>query len=315
MIHGLFILLALAVAAVPARGGRIAALTYGASPGGVGLKDAPGAERQGPRSFAVDTAGRVYICDTVNARVLVVSPGGGTEAQFPVEGFVTDIAADGEDGVLVLDEEASALRRYDLKGAPRGSIPVSPALVEEKEVMAVRDGRVCLRSRDHEEYAVAALERGVLRKAAPEARAPRGAGGSGGLFYDVRKDSRERAGVTVRDGGGRIVRAFGLAIPRLASVAFLGADGGGNACLQVEQIRTDGIGVSLGVLRVGPDGGILARIDDIPNDYACWTARLLFADSHGDIYQVLPARDRVHVNRWRWNTSDAADLRDEGGEP
>lgn len=70
MIDGLSMLLALAVAAapVPACAERLASFPYGAAPGSVGLKDAPGAERQGPRSFAVDARGRVLMVSGVGPR-------------------------------------------------------------------------------------------------------------------------------------------------------------------------------------------------------------------------------------------------------
>lgn len=300
MIRHLCALLAIASAVVSsaARAEQLGSFSYGTARGCVGLNDAPGAERQGPRSFAVDARGSVYICDTVNARVVVVPRGGGAPAHYPVEGVVADIAPDGEGGFLVIDEAAAAIRRYDASGAPRGGVRVPRALMEQKDLLAVTGGRVCLRSREGKERSVAALEGTTIVDAAPAAQRD---GETACLSYDVRKETGEGAAVTVRDGGGTIVRRFGFAVPRLASVAFLGADARGNICVQVERHRPGGGGVSLGVVRLGPDGKILSRLNDLPNDYACWTARLLCTDANGDICQLLPARDRVYVNRWRWN--------------
>jgi sugar lactone lactonase YvrE len=74
-----------------------------------GWVDVPAAEGAGPavlRSFALDSAGRVYALDIVGRRVAVIGPGGGLERAIPLPAdarFPTDLTVDPRGTVFVVD--------------------------------------------------------------------------------------------------------------------------------------------------------------------------------------------------------------------
>jgi hypothetical protein len=40
-------------------------------------------------------------------------------------------------------------------------------------------------------------------------------------------------------------------------------------------------------------------IQNLPNDYYVWTAKLLQVSDSRDVYQALPTREAVQVNGWQ----------------
>jgi len=74
----------------------------------------------GPRSFAVDTDGYMYIGDTFNHRVLVISPAGVPVAEFNFapeavggEPLIQDIAVDRQRDIYIADFGGTGVYRYD----------------------------------------------------------------------------------------------------------------------------------------------------------------------------------------------------------
>lgn len=275
------------------------AVSYGDRPDQLGAVRAPGVERQGPASFAVDGEGNLYIGDTVNGRIKAFSPSGKMLGDFAAAGTVSDIALDETGGVLTLDGISGTVAAYDPAGRPRGSFLLPPELRAQVRTLRLAGGRVVLVGRDQEEFDCGVLEKGELRQREKIA-VSKGWAAESGKSYAALRVSGSLAELEIREG--EETRTVGLPVPRLASIVFLGEDRSGNAYLQVEQSRASGPGVDLGVLKVDGEGNPLAMVEKIPNNYSNWTARLLAIDRAGDVFQVLPGPDGVALNHWSWET-------------
>jgi len=85
----------------------------------------------------------------------------------------------------------------------------------------------------------------------------------------------------------------------LASIVFLGEDQDGNIYIQTEIGNKGKIGMKkLEVRKYDPRGNLLTTLD-IPNtEYSIWTVKLLHVDRTGDIWQVMPGKNKLFVNRW-----------------
>jgi len=280
---------------------KIATLSYGNQSGRIGLIDIPEQERQGPQSFAVDENGNIYICDSVNGRIQIVSSDGENARGIPIEGKPADIVLDKEGNIIVLDCSKHKLCHYNQQGELLGEIPVKKSHLEAKDMMRFQDGNVYIRNWDQTEQVIARIEGGELIERSSEDEPQDGMGGRKQLYYQVRKLSGKTAEYNVKGGDGTLLNSIELYLPGLASIDFLGEDSGGNIYLQVEQCRPSGPGVNLGVIKLDEAGNRIASIDNIPNGYASWTTKLLTIGDTGDIFQMLPARGAVELNRWKWN--------------
>ncbi len=272
-------------------------VSYGNRSDQIGAVNAPGVERQGPASFAIDGEGNLYVGDTVNGRIKAFSPGGKTVLDIAASGALLDLALDDAGNIFAFDGRAGTLAAYDSNGKPVSAIPIPPDLLPKVQNLRLVGGRIVLVGRDQEEFELGSLEDGELKKREKIA-VSKGLAAESGKSYAARKVSESLAELEIR--GGEETRRVGLPVPRLASIVFLGEDRSGNAYLQVEQSREAGPGVDLGVLKVDGEGNPLAMIEKIPNNYSNWTARLLAIDRAGDVFQVLPGPDGVALNRWNW---------------
>ena len=276
----------------------IARLNYGAGPGMIGRIDTPGTERQGPRSFAVDGTGSIYICDTINKRVAVFGPDGKVKRTLAEVGIPTDIAVTESGTVYILDEETGKILGFLPDGKRLPDMPVPSSLLTRTQSLETLGESLFLRTRDQEEYELIS----------PGAKGSSDQGRVEGPFRGsrispetsclVRKVSSEEGEVQIVGQGGEVVDTIPLPVDRLASIVLLGRDEEMNLYLQVEQSRPDTPGVALGVIKLNPGWIILDKIENIPADYSNWTARLLQVDGKGDIVQMLPGPDAVELNRW-----------------
>jgi hypothetical protein len=247
----------------------------------------------------VDGQGRIYLCDSVNGVIQIINPSGQPGARIEAGPFLADVAVSEDGEVLVLDEVGGMLRCYGWEGEARGVIPVASRLLAEKDVLGISGREVYLRTRDQADCRVGRIESGQL-VVSPAAESPVPGVREGGQSYTVRVAGEDRGELEVWGGDGAIIQRYDLDIPRLASLSLLGEDESANIYLQTEQIGSEGIGIDLGVLRLDPEGRVTGVIEEIPNDYANWTARLLQVNARGEIYQMLPAREAVYLNTWQW---------------
>ncbi|MDA8241410.1 MAG: hypothetical protein M0Z67_13700 [Nitrospiraceae bacterium] len=101
-------------------------IPYGKGPGEVrAVKESEGGSI-GPRSFAVDAEGKIYICDTWNGRVQVLSPTGIFLFTIPLKDdiFAEDIVVDDRGYIYIYDGSVRKLYQIDELGKVLSSIDV-----------------------------------------------------------------------------------------------------------------------------------------------------------------------------------------------
>ena len=274
-------------------------IAYGNGSSEIGRINLPEVERQGPQSFAVSGKGDIYISDTVNSRVQIYGPDGKLKRSIAIPGRPGDIAVTEAGDLFVLNEGKGDILHFSPEGDKLSQIPISRTILSDLESFRTMGGQLLLRTRDQEEYEIAVAEDG-------KAGAVRGPFRGSRLTPDatclVRKVSGAGGEVSIIGRGGKVMDTIPVPVDRLASIVFLGRDEEKNLYLQVEQTRSDGTGVELGVLKLNPAGILLDKIRDIPNNYSNWTVRLLQVNDKGDIYQMLPGPEAVELNRWSRNS-------------
>jgi hypothetical protein len=82
---------------------RALQLSWGAAPGKVGHVDAREANFEGPKAFAVDERGAVYLLDQVNARIQVFEKGAFSRAVLLPGNTYDDLVLDVDGGLVLMD--------------------------------------------------------------------------------------------------------------------------------------------------------------------------------------------------------------------
>ena len=124
--------------------------------------------------------------------------------------------------------------------------------------------------------------------------------GASGKIYKIRAtnpSTPEEKEIFITDPSGPASNVL-LKIPNLKSLSFLDEDLNKNIYLQVEK-SGPGAKVKLEVYKLNPAGTILDIISIKNNNYSISTAKLLHVNPQtGDIWQVLPSKDKLYVNKW-----------------
>ncbi len=276
----------------------VARLPYGSGPGQLGLLDLPEMERQGPQSFAVDPAGNIYICDTVNRRVSIFNPEGTLKRTLTGVGLPSDIAVNSRGDIYILDEEGGGIITFLAEGEKAAEIPLPPSLRRRLQNLdRGEDGEVVLMTRDQRRYELTPPDQDSSSQFQIKGSLP-GAIISSRRSCRVQKISSDLGEVILFGPGEEVLDRIPVPVDRLASIALLGRDRKNNLYLQIEQLLPSGEGVDLKVIKMNPGGIILDKIENIPTGYASWTARLLQVNRRGEIYQMLPGAAAVELNRW-----------------
>ena len=269
-----------------------ARIAYGTGEGELGVRAVPGQERTGPESFAVDPAGHVLVCDTLNHRVQVFTRTGEHVRSIDLGPEVTpsDLAVTGDGDLVVYDDVEGRLHHLGPEGARLGSVSIGPRPWTARLALHVVGDRVLMGTADQSDVLLAAFRDRALVAAEPgRERTSRGIATRGGSRYLLERLDRTAALVhRLGEGGGTVVATARLSGLGLLSLALLDEDRQGRAYVQVEVDGPDGR-PRLEVYRLDPEGP--TRLLRLPrSDYAVWTSRLLQVDSEGSVVQLLPAR-------------------------
>jgi len=124
----------------------------------------------------------------------------------------------------------------------------------------------------------------------------RGIFSTSGVSYIAEWHDKSTGIVKVLDKTG-VIKEIKVKRPNLASFSFLGEDKEGNLYLQIEYCISE-TKVGLEVIKLNNEGEKIATLKVPENDYYIWTSRLLFVDTEGRIYQVIPKKDCLKINIW-----------------
>jgi len=273
-------------------------LDWGRGPGEVGLIEAEGGEPQGPGAVAVGPGYDIYILDTVNQRVLRLDEDGKLRGSIPLPFPALSLCVDEGGKLYALDPDRRLVAVCGQDGCKELSYTLPVLLVEGTlpvtRILAYK-GQVWLGTY-REVYPVQ-----LLPKAAKVARRTEGVPGPSGRFYRVMPGEDERtAYVEASEDGSPVLRLVVRSEEPLGTVEFLKEDEGGDIYIYSEGMRATEAGIEVGrhVLRYGPDGKLLDRID-VPVGYTYCYGGDLDVDRKGNVYQLLTLKEGVRIVRWR----------------
>ena len=127
--------------------------------------------------------------------------------------------------------------------------------------------------------------------------------GASGKIYKIQTanpSKKEEKEIFITGPSGQTSQVL-LKIPNLKSISFLNEDLNSNIYIQIEKSGPRNT-IKLDVYKLNPAGTILDIISIKNNDYSISTVKLLHVNPKtGDIWQVLPAKDKLYLNKWSIN--------------
>ena len=139
-----------AIGSKPYKGTMITVdIPYGSGLGEVGAVNEGEGANIGPKSFAADDKGTIYICDTVNKRVQIFNSNGNYLSTIPLrtEAMAEDIAVDSS-GFIYIYDQLGKLYQYDKKGQLISKIAVDVNRLPGGETMHVINNKTYIYSCD-----------------------------------------------------------------------------------------------------------------------------------------------------------------------
>jgi hypothetical protein len=125
-------------------GAMLVTLPWGDEQGEVGLAQSAEGLTRGPEAMAIAPDGRIAILDTVNSRVVLLTPDGSSAGVIPLRLAQPRFMAVDDSLIYVLDSDASRrLVRLDWRGAELGECSL-PKLTDVVTGLFAAEGRACL---------------------------------------------------------------------------------------------------------------------------------------------------------------------------
>lgn len=251
---------------------------YGKGPEHFGIRGIKKGEPVGPYSFAIGGPLRnIYIPDPINGDIKVVSMSGTIEDRIPFEGYFDDIRVDERGNIYILDRMGERIIVLSEKGNTKQEYSLSYDDVKYPCKLKLKNNDIYIKS-------VNQILQNALTKSS---ELP---------LYEVslKDDNLD----IFKHENSTIKQIVSLKIKDIVSAEFLGTDRNNNIYIQAE-VKKELSGVNLIVLKFDSNGHLQGRYRIPHNDYFVWTSRLLDIDEDGNIYQVLPAKDRLEINIWK----------------
>lgn len=243
-----------------------------------------GASR-GPNSFAVDSSGNYWVCDTVNRRLQVFDRSGKHLRSIDLGGLEpSDVAVDGEGRTLVYGTD-DTLTLLDEAGKPMGTLSVDRDRWDSRGPMRIVGDSIYVRGSGRGDVLIGRLESGRLQgPTEADLRSENNVGyfGQGGERFVPAIDRDNRVGeieIDRPDGSRTLVSA---PFDNLLSLEFLGQDERGRFHVKAETDEGDAIGVK--VAAFDDSGSHLRTIDLDPADYDFFAIRTVAVNSLGDVF-------------------------------
>jgi len=288
----------------------LVATSWGTGPGQIGLVREV-APPQGPKSFDVDSAGNVYILDSVNHRVNKYDGKGAFISSFSFGPSVHpfDMAVWKDGSVFFADEGDQTVKKFDQSGKlllvyDIGKWPDDIYHVERVQFDA--SGTVWVEAQYGLGGNITVVNAGTVDTPASREQVlgsrRKGFMFSGVYYIEGRlaRTADGKAGTLLLDlGDGKSLR---LDIPALAGTVVgpgpLALDGQGNLYIQVAAEIADRNTMELFVLKYGPDAKLLDFMQ-LPTDaFYSPPDRPYRVDQFGNFYDLMTFEDGVKVGEW-----------------
>ncbi|KJU85669.1 hypothetical protein MBAV_002137 [Candidatus Magnetobacterium bavaricum] len=261
----------------------------------------------GAESFTVDSGGNLYIADTVNQRIVALSSSGQYKYHINVEMgiYLSHIAVDNTGNIFMFDHSRRGLFQLANSDGKRifakTSVQVSPMLTDVQGALTglhIVGNNIYISTSSQDNILVGNVTSGSLSSPAVLDKAltkVRGHNEASGKKYIVDLKRWEKGSIQVTDNSN--VSTIDMPLKGVVSIAFLREDTNSNFYVQTERVENHTL-----ILEVHQfdKGGNLVETLRIPNnDYYYWSDKLISVSDSGDIYQLMPGKDKATLNVYR----------------
>lgn len=280
---------------------------YGSGKNNIGSVRAGEGVNMGPGSFTTDAKGNIYICDTVNRRIQIISPDGSISSIPLKDQMPEDISIDSNGFIYVYDAEG-ILYCYDNTGNSISEIRIDEIRWDSRGPMHIINNEIYVRGSGRGDVLVAKIENGKLVfPSDEELKKPleEGIYGSNGCRYKAFLTEEMKGGIIERGGGIEVVEKDGTASTRfiplegIVSVEFVGEDRNGNSYVKTEGDKNGELVVEVSIFDA--TGSYKSTIPIPGKEYDFWAIKTVSVDEDGSIYQMMPGKDKVTINVFHTN--------------
>ncbi|MGB9823982.1 MAG: hypothetical protein ACPLN0_04435 [Candidatus Hydrothermia bacterium] len=251
-------------------------IPYG--PETIGILVGKEVQPMGPYSFTVTSKGEVIIPDPVNGKIKMLKTNGELTAIAELKGYFDDIEVDEDGKILVLDRSRMLLISIDPQTKNIEETPIDPDFVLTPAKLRKYEGSIYLENIDLPHLIDLKTKNTTIQK-------------------PVQIELNYSEKLLLNMISAEKVSVKEIPIMGVVSAEWLGNDKNGNIYIQIER-ATGETSIELQVLKFDKEGKLVETLTIPENNYYLWTSRLLYVDSDGRVYQMLPLKEMLKINIW-----------------
>ncbi|HTA77498.1 MAG TPA: hypothetical protein VK791_10100 [bacterium] len=256
---------------------------------------------KGPESFCIDSKRNLYICDTVNKRIIIFDGNGNSSGSIDLDYAPNDITTDDFGNLYIYHDSVSTnklLLQYDknkdLIGRVDfrlpGNLPIGS--------IRVASNKIYIECGDEQDLMIGVIENGVLKPSSNLNSAPiKGIVGLSGKRYFINVTRNEKTDIDIYGINPKVEPIkVSISFKGVLSANFLGEDESGNFYIQTESHIGKGNPIALDVIKCNSFGKVLDVLTVSSERYRLETIKLLTINNHGDVFQFAPSEKKAYIN-------------------
>lgn len=252
----------------------------------------------GPESFCGDAKGNLYVCDSVNKRIVIFDRSGGYSDSFDLSYTPNDITIDDLGNLYIYSAGQKALYQYDKNNSLFNTIQLNVERIINRGPIHIVKSSIYMVNNDQEELLLGSIENGVLvQPSSSKSSLPtiKGIFGESGRRYFIHVSRKIKADIVVTGTNGLVTNAT-IIMNGIVSANFLGEDRSGNFYIQTESIKDSGFPIALAIHKCNSQGKVLNTLFLPETLYQVPTVKLLSINKNGRIFQFAPSRETAAIN-------------------
>ena len=277
-------------------------ISYGSGRENIGAIRAGEGANIGPASFTVDLKRNIYVCDTVNKRIQILSPEGKFLSAIQLKGQSPEDIGIDKNGFLYVYDAEGKLYQYDSTGNPVSELSIDETRWESRGPMHIVDNKVYVVGNGSGDVLIARIENGQLAPVSEqELQEPLQdgfLGQSGKRYITSLIDNGNGTAIEVIERDGTKSLRF-IPVQEILSIQFLGEDSKGNSYMKTEA-NTDA-GISVQISRFDANGSYLDTVPIPEHRYDFGAVKYVTIGEDGTLYQMMPAKDKLIIRSFLTN--------------
>jgi DNA-binding beta-propeller fold protein YncE len=265
--------------------------------GSVGITNLHDSLFAGAESFCIDSEGNLYVCDTVNNRILIFDHDGNSSRSLKLNNEPDDITTDDHGNLFIYDDQDKQLIQYNQDHLV-GTIGLGFQSCVPWGGIHMVNNTIYRECGDEVDLPIGVVENGVLKPSLDTSHSTnKGIFGLSGkrYFIDVTRDEKADIDIYGADEKTKPTKVS-ILFKGVVSADFLGEDEAGNFYLGTESDVSNGGHIVLSVIKCNSLGKVLNVLTLPHESYRLETIKLLTINNHGDIFQFAPSEEKAVMN-------------------